>query len=324
MNYSILDSQDVIAHSFWQSSSWFNILSQSRQVSDIFFFWSKSGTWMLIEIRSIGLGQFWAFALGVTSGQIYGDFPDFLDSLISFLEKKKVLFLQIEPIEEIVQLSDARIKIWAYKKFITSHTRIINLHQSLDEILSGMHEKGRYNIRLAEKRWVTVQRVDATEENIDTWMLLLTETTSRDGFSQNSRSYYEAFVAELQDTQNGGLYFAFFEWRVIAAGIFVFFQDLAIYYYWASSTDKEMRKHMAPYLLQWNAIKEAKARKIAFYDFLWVANPEIKNDPLRWVTEFKEKFWWELVTFPQKHLFELSWKYGIFLFIRRFVRIFRG
>lgn len=106
---------------------------------------------MLIEIRSIGLGQLGAFALGVSSSQIHADFPDFLDSLISHLRDKQVLFLQIEPIEEITPLQDTK-PTECYKKFLTPHTRIIHLDRSLDEILVGMHEKGRYNIRLAEKR----------------------------------------------------------------------------------------------------------------------------------------------------------------------------
>ncbi len=323
MNYSILDPHKTHSESFWQSSTWFNILSRSGQISDIFFFWSSSETWMLIEIRSIGLGQLGAFALGVSSSQIHADFPDFLDSLISHLRDKQVLFLQIEPIEEITPLQDTK-PTECYKKFLTPHTRIIHLDRSLDEILIGMHEKGRYNIRLAEKRWVSIQKVDATKENIDIWMRLLMETTTRDGFFQNSRSYYETFVTELQDAQSGWLYFAFFEGKVIAAGIFVFFLNSAIYYYWASSTDREMRKHMAPYLLQWNAIKEAKSRGLALFDFLWVADPENQHDPLQWVTEFKEKFGWERRELPKKHMFILSWKYQGLNLLRKIASMLRN
>jgi lipid II:glycine glycyltransferase (peptidoglycan interpeptide bridge formation enzyme) len=39
-----------------------------------------------------------------------------------------------------------------YKKFIPPYTAIIDLTKTEDEILAGMKPKGRYNIRLAEKK----------------------------------------------------------------------------------------------------------------------------------------------------------------------------
>ena len=72
---------------------------------------------------------------------------------------------------------------------------------------------------------------------------------------------------------------------------------------------------MAPYLLQWHAICEARSRNIPVYDFLWVADPSNPDDTLRWVTDFKEKFWWTLLVLPEKILFPLSWKYSVFLII---------
>jgi len=39
-----------------------------------------------------------------------------------------------------------------YKKFITPHTAVIDLEKSEEEILANMKPKGRYNIRLAEKK----------------------------------------------------------------------------------------------------------------------------------------------------------------------------
>ena len=185
-----------------------------------------------------------------------------------------------------------------------------------------MHEKWRYNIRLAEKRWVTTDGVSPTKENIDTWMNLLSDTTSRDGFSQNSRNYYEKFLSTLEENNAWGLLFAYFDSRVIAAGIFVYSGDTAIYYYGASASDRELRKHMAPYLLQWEAICEGKRRWCVVYDFLGIAPPDEKNSSLRGVTEFKEKFGGEIVKLGPKYLFPLSSKYSFFLLVRRIKNLF--
>jgi hypothetical protein len=66
-------------------------------------------------------------------------------------------------------------------------------------------------VRLAWKRGVLTEWVDPTLENIDIWMTLLAETTSRDDFSQNAREYYIAFLRTLRDAHSGGLLFARYE-----------------------------------------------------------------------------------------------------------------
>jgi lipid II:glycine glycyltransferase (peptidoglycan interpeptide bridge formation enzyme) len=112
------------------------------------------------------------------------------------------------------------------------------------------------------------------------WMELLSETTSRDGFSQNAREYYISFLQTLRDMKAGGLMFAGYNGRIIAAGIYIYYHNTAIYYYGASTSDPELRKHMAPYLLQWEAIREGKLRGCTTYDLLGVAPPGEIDHPL--------------------------------------------
>ncbi len=316
MKYDIVPSSEVQQStlSFWQSSIWSEIIILSWQARESFYFGNKDTTCLHIEIRSIGLGFFGAFSLGISAIQVAPDWDICIDHLQTLLQGRGILFLQIEPIDDIwIPSSSQKNRI--YKKFLTPHTRILDLTKTEDEILAQMHEKWRYNIRLASKRGVTVERVNSSKENIDIWIWLLHETLSRDNFAGNSRKYYEIFVSELEKNNQWWLYFASFEGRVIAAGIFVYVLDRAIYYYGASSSKPEDRKQMAPYLLQWHAICEARSRNIPVYDFLWVADPSNPDDTLRWVTDFKEKFWWTLLVLPEKILFPLSWKYSVFLII---------
>jgi lipid II:glycine glycyltransferase (peptidoglycan interpeptide bridge formation enzyme) len=121
--------------------------------------------------------------------------------------------LQIEPLDRALPFTTQSP---VYKKFLTPHTQEISLLQSNEDILSQMHEKGRYNIRLAEKRGVRVGHVSFSEENLEIWLNLLRETTSRDGFSGNSDEYYRQFLTQLGDN-HGGLYFAYYGEHVIAA-----------------------------------------------------------------------------------------------------------
>lgn len=147
-------------------------------------------------------------------------------------------------------------------------------------------------------------------------MELLWDTLARDGFAGNSRAYYEVFLREIYAEYGCGLYFGMAEGRPIVAGIFVFTPARAIYYYGASSSDKEDRKRMGSYLLQWHAIQEAKKKNIPYYDFLWVADPDNPDDHLKWVSDFKEKFWGYLVKLSPKLCVPLSPKWRFILLLK--------
>ncbi len=292
---------------FWQSDIWKGILLSSWQALRVEIFIHKN-VQVFLEFRSIWLGQIGAFSLGVdTSLADDAFFREWWD----IARQYGALFWQVEFSDNNHTFST--ITKPAYKKFLEPYTRVLDLTLSEDAILAQMHEKWRYNIRLSERRSVTVAWVEPTSENIDIWMSLLTDTTERDGFAHNSRQYYESFLSAWDEIK---LAFASLGWRVIAAGIFVYHEDEAVYYYWASSSDAEMRKHMAPYLLQWFAILEGKKRGCTSYDFLGIAKPWEHDIRLAWVTAFKEKFWWHIKELGQKVLIPLSWKYTLISFLR--------
>jgi lipid II:glycine glycyltransferase (peptidoglycan interpeptide bridge formation enzyme) len=60
---------------------------------------------------------------------------------------------------------------------------------------------------------------------------------------------------------------------------------------------------MAPYLVQWEAIKYAKSIWSRIYDFLWVASPEEKNSSLVWVTDFKKKLTKDIRKVSKSYIF---------------------
>ena len=265
--------------SIWQTKNWQEMLKKSWQVEDYYIVDN-----VYIEKRSIWLWHFWMFAIWV----------DLLDIQTSTYKKaielskdKNCLFMQFETLHYWTKINSSfnNIKSWYYKKFITPYTAVIDLSLSEDKILSKMKPKGRYNIRLASKKWVEVFDMEKNDKNISTFYDLMLETTSRDWFNANNLDYYKTFLNTINESK---LLFAYYEWKVIAAGIFTF-TNIAIYYYWASTSDRQYRNIMAPYLLQWEAIKIGKDKWCRFYDFLWVSTPWDKNSSLVWVTDFKLK-----------------------------------
>jgi lipid II:glycine glycyltransferase (peptidoglycan interpeptide bridge formation enzyme) len=75
---------------------------------------------------------------------------------------------------------------------------------------------------------------------------------------------------------------------------------------------------MAPYALQWEAIKFAKQKWFKLYDFLWVATPWDKKSSLLWVTEFKTRFTSDIREVSQSYIFiNKKVKYLLISFFRK-------
>lgn len=295
--------------SFWQSETWSTILLSSGQAIRVEEF-EHHGETILIEFRTIGLGQIGAFSLGIASSICDDEFFALWEDIA---RQFGAIFWQIEYMEDLDEHKDIGHQD-PYRHFIEPYTRVLDLTIDESSLLAQMHEKWRYNIRLAQKRGISVAWVPSSTENIDIWMDILHDTTNRDGFAHNKKKYYESF---LRASDMNRLAFAYFEWMVIAAGIFVFIWSTAIYYYGASASDIEMRKHMAPYLLQWFAILEGKSLWCTRYDFLGIAAPGDTESHLAGVTSFKEKFGWSIMKLGPKYLIPLTWKYRLFSYLRK-------
>ena len=176
-------------------------------------------------------------------------------------------------------------------------TIIIDIKGSDEEILARMKQKTRYNIRLAEKKGVTVRAWD----DIESFHKMMLLTGNRDGFGVHSLEYYKCAYELLHPKQMGELLVAEYAGRPLAA-LFVARNGNRAYYLYGASTDEE-RNRMPTYLLQWEAMKWAKARGCEEYDLWGVpdedeatleANFEKRNDGLWGVYRFKRGFGGEL------------------------------
>jgi hypothetical protein len=288
----------------WQTIKWAEFLLSANQIEECIFIGMHEvddilSGYALVQIRSIGLGNSGAFVVGG---------PNFLNTLSPqarelllseidrILTTRWVVFVQYEPIQDLGFTSG--IPTW--KNFVEPYTLMLDLTLPEDEILAQMKQKGRYNIKLAEKQGVSIEQSTSTE-GLDEFMRLLSETLDRDGFSGNSRAYYAGLLASR--THPGeGLYLSRREGRVIAAAILVISGHQAIYYYGASTSDNELRKYMPAYLLQWRMIQIAKSLGCTQYDFLWIAPSDRENHPLAGVSDFKHKFGGKIFSLPSKSM----------------------
>lgn len=287
------------------------MLKASNQADEIFEI-----NWIQIEKRKVSMWEYGLFILWFEKELNWND----VNKLIELCKKENALFIQLETISygnnSKLQILD--FKSWYYKKFITPYTAVINTKETEEEILAKMKPKGRYNIKLATKKWVEVKEVEKTDANIQEYYNLMLETTSRDSFSWNSIDYYKTFLNSLNQSK---LLLAYVDEVVVAGWIFTFDKEVSIYYYWASTSNKQYRNLMAPYLLQWEAIKIAKNMWSKLYDFLWVATPGDTNSELAWVTDFKLKLSADVRNISDSYIWINKWfKYFLINLLRKLKR----
>ena len=159
----------------------------------------------------------------------------------------------------------------------------IDLNQSEEELLSSMKQKTRYNIRLSGRKGVVVH--EGTEADFEMIYKLYAETSIRDGFVIRSKEYYfsvwNTFFKQGQLTP----LIASFEDEPLAALMLFHFHKTA-YYIYGMSTSKH-RNLMPTYLLQWEAIKKAKALGCDTYDLWGAPNTLSEKDSMWGVYRFK-------------------------------------
>lgn len=221
-----------------------------------------------------------------------------LPSIAMDADVKRGLFLRVEPAappEGGVKVRDVQ----------PGQTMIVDLRREREAIMAAMHEKWRYNIRLAERKGVKVYVAGERDPGaLDVFWALLEETTERDGFRAHDKEYYRSMLEALSgDPASDGktrpvarLVFAEHDGRVLAANFMIYFGDTATYLHGASS--RARRELMAPQLLHWTAMLDAKAWGYAAYDFWGVAPEGAENHPWAGVTRFKKGFGGTYVAYP--------------------------
>lgn len=175
-----------------------------------------------------------------------------------------------------------------------------------EALLAQMHSKHRYNIRLAERRGVTV-RVGVSDGDLGVFYALLRDTAGRNEFGIHGFDYYADALRLFGN--DARLLFAEIDGQVAAAGIAARFGAEGVYLYGASSTT--VRADGAAFLLQYNLMRWARDRGAQTYD-LWgipATDPEplpehatgmtqSRGEDQRGLLSFKTRFGGDIITFP--------------------------
>jgi len=255
---------------------------------------------ILVLQKDITLGRTMLYSPMVSEAQLAGitnnelGIKDYLEKIKTISKKNKTIFYRLEldidaskDIEVLRQAQNDKNKPFFTKSFEEmqpEHTLILDLTKSEEEILAQMKQKGRYNIKQAEKHNVTVKKT----REIENFYKLYKLTAERQKITFRNRTYFQNLVDLLEPKGYCEVFEASAEGEILATAIVTFYKGRATYMFGSSS--RENNKVMAPYKLHFEIIKDAKDRGCSQYDFFGVAPEGKENHPWTGVTTFKEKF----------------------------------
>ena len=164
------------------------------------------------------------------------------------------------------------------------NTVIIDLTSTEEVMLARMKQKTRYNIHLAERKGIQIR--PGTMADLPMLFKMYAETSIRDGFIIRDPSYYEYTWGTLLQNQMAEFLVAEFEnWPV--AGVVVYRFGGKAWYINGMSAALH-REKMPNYLLQWEAMRRAKAAGCKVYDLWGAPNNFVETDTMWGVFRFKE------------------------------------
>ncbi len=244
---------------------------------------------VVIDRTSFGLGA-WDIPRGPIWENGASGVGELLEQIVTDAKDHKCLSIFLSPTAPLSPTPHAPLPSPSPRHEQPEATRIVDISKDDEAILAQMHQKGRYNIKVAQKNGVSVR----LSREIQAYYDLMKQTGERDRFGIKPLSHYKAFLERLPGTF---LLLAYKEETPIAGLLGCVYGDTGIYYYGASS--HEHRALMAPYLLQWEAIQYCKKQGCTSYDLLGVA-PEGSGDSHPWagISWFKEKFGGAFITYP--------------------------
>jgi vancomycin resistance protein VanK len=154
-----------------------------------------------------------------------------------------------------------------------------------DDVLAGMNQLWRRNIRKAEKAGVAV--TTGTREDLKAFHDLYVHTAERDDFTPRRLAYFQTMYDALGADDPGRitLWLAHHEGDLVAATIAIRVGRHAWYSYGASSTDKrEVRGSNA---VQWAMIRDAIAQGADVYDLRGITDTLNADDAHVGLIQFK-------------------------------------
>lgn len=223
----------------------------------------------------------------------------FKDKMLEVLKEENAIFARLDFMPRVNCENDLKLLNKFFKKaplcanasasFQPRMEWVIDLEKDEDELLKNMHQKARYNIKLAERKGVEVEIVKKDfKKYLESFYSLLGETGKRGGFSLHPKKYYEKMLEICEAKQNAFFVIARYNDVDLIINFVMHYGNMAIFAFGGSS--EEYRNLMPAYLVQWESILESKRVGCKLYSFGNVNTEKYKNNEWEGFSVFKRKF----------------------------------
>lgn len=207
--------------------------------------------------------------------------------------QEKVDFIRMSPIAERNPENEQLCKDLGFRlRALHSHPESswkLNIEPSEEDLLRGMRKTTRYLLRQAEKDQDLKIVQSFNIKDVEIFNQLHLAVVKHQKFIPFSLEYFKKEFSAFTEDNQIALFFANYQGKPIAASYGIFWSGMAFYHH--AALLPEFKKVPAAYLLQWQAIKEAKKRGCKVYDFWGYSDPlRYPKHPYSGPTLFKMGF----------------------------------
>ncbi|MBU4274466.1 peptidoglycan bridge formation glycyltransferase FemA/FemB family protein [Patescibacteria group bacterium] len=257
-----------------------------------------------------------------------------LDALLKKLKKiaikERASFIRISPIWERNEINNKTFQSLDFRLSpIHMHAEVtweLDIKPSEEQLLAGMRKTTRYLIKQAQKN-KDIQIIKSNNiRDLEKFLPVYINTAKRHHFTIFSEDYLKDQFAAFSIDKQIQFFFGKYKGEIVSAAIFVFWQNMAFYHH--SGSLSKYSKIPVSYLLQWEAIKEAKKRGCKIYNFWGIAPNEKgakkKKHPWAGLSLFKMGFGGCRRELVKAQDFVISFGYWFNYIIERVRKIKRG
>lgn len=212
-------------------------------------------------------------------------------------KKYKCVYIKVEP---NILAGNTPFKVYptfqpSPKPLFTKYNFIVDLNKSEEELLKNMHQKTRYNIRVAERKGVVVEEL-TDNKAFKLYLKLYFETTQRQKYLGHNEEYHRKVWETMREAGMARILIGFFNKKPLTAWMLFNFKDTLYYPYGGSSI--EHREVMSNNLVAWEAIRLGKKLGLKYFDMWGATAPDAPpSDPWFGFTDFKRKYGGKMVKY---------------------------
>ena len=169
------------------------------------------------------------------------------------------------------------------------NTVIVNIEGTPDELLMRFKKRARYEVRLAERSGVRIEKVAVTEQNLKHLTSLMNVTAKRSGSFFRKESYTSKYWQAFARTGQGHLYFAWHDMDLLAGAFVVTYGKTG--WYKDGGSVRQKANLMGPRFLQWHIMCDLQTLGVTHYDLSGIpALSELETSSMKGLYTFKTGF----------------------------------